>query len=243
MHSLQMASGLPWWATFASSTVFVRLALFPLVRKQLYASRKLAYAMPELNFLFQLLRQRLKTLKPHQSAERMRIFSVFINGVNACLTLHEASIMTVIAYPLANLAVFVTFVYSLRSMINGEHREELSMGGFSWFSDLTAKDSSYLLPLSAVVVSYSAIEIALSGSNTGRILIILKDAFQTLLLVSMPLIGTLPNGVFFYWIPSSLCGIAQTAALRMPFFQRLLRLPTPPKPPHLRGPSSTPPPS
>ena len=235
LQSIHVQTGLPWWATFATSTALVRLGLFPLVRQQLLASRQLAGAMPELNFLYQLLKRRLVGLKPHHVAERLRILSIFVQGVNACLVLHSASVMTVIAYPLTNMAVFVTFVYSLRSMINGDFRSQLQDGGFAWFYDLTQQDTSFLLPFVAISISYIALENSFlagtTGGNQARFLVLVKDIFQTLLLVSIPIVSSLPAGVFFYWIPSSLFGIGQTLLLRNAQFLKLVRIPPLTSPP------------
>ena len=229
LQSIHIHTGLPWWATFATSTALVRLGLFPLVRQQLLASRQLAGAMPELNFLYQLLKRRLVGLKPLHIVERLRILSIFVQGVNACLVLHSASVMTVVAYPLTNMAVFVTFVYSLRSMINGDFRSELQDGGFAWFYDLTQQDTSFLLPFVAISISYIALENSFlagtTGGNQARFLVLVKDIFQTLLLVSIPIVSSLPAGVFFYWIPSSLFGIGQTLLLRNAQFLKLVRIP------------------
>ena len=167
LQQIQISTGLQWWATFASSTALVRVGLFPLVRRQHLASRQLAGAMPELNFLYQLLLRRLSGLNPLQVGERLRILSIFLKGVNACLSLHSASVVTVFVYPLANMAVFVTFVYSLRGMISSDQRPELQEGGFAWFTDLTQKDTSFLLPFLAIGVSYTALENALLAGATG----------------------------------------------------------------------------
>jgi membrane protein insertase Oxa1/YidC/SpoIIIJ len=56
--SIHQYTGLPWWATFAASTVLVRAALLPLARLQIIESRKFAMSVPEISFLVQLLRER-----------------------------------------------------------------------------------------------------------------------------------------------------------------------------------------
>jgi len=245
--SFKGATGLPWWATFACSTVFVRAAMFPLVYRQILASRTLAGAVPELNFLFQLLRQRLRTIPVRHTAEQLRVVTIFFKGVGACVKLHGVSPLQIISSPLANMAVFVTFVYSLRGLIVGGGGDGadlgLTTGGMLWFHDLTLKDGAFLLPLTALTVSYSAIELAFRTPAVGgaaRFTLLLKDAFQSLLLVSLPFMLPLPAGVFCYWIPSSLCGVAQTLALRNLRIQRLLRIEPKAKPPaHLTGLSSS----
>lgn len=239
--NIQAGTSLPWWATFASTTILVRSSMIPLVRSQIISSRKLAGAMPELNFLLQLLKQRLNGIPLSQVDERMRIVSIFIKGVKACLILHDISILNMLYYPLLNISVFVTFIYSLRDLIkNGGSigTESLQEGGLLWFTDLTSKDSSFLLPLSAIALSYSSLHVSFSGQgglvNQGRVVLLLCDVLQSLVLISMPFVLSLPSGVFFYWIPSSLYGIFQTLALRQPLVQKFLRLPLPPKPKHLK---------
>ena len=105
--------------------------------------------------------------------------------------------------------------------------------GVLWFHDLTQKDPTFILPLTAIAISYLGIDVALLGS-TGRLAIALKDVFQTLLLISVPFVAVLPCGVFCYWIPSSAFGILQSLVLRSTYFQRLLRIPPVVKPKHLQ---------
>jgi len=232
MVNLQASSGLPWWATFASATLLVRSAMLPILRNQILATKKLAEAMPELNFLLQLLKQRLNGIPHSQVDERVRIVAIFIKGVKACLVLHDISVLKMLFYPLFNISVFVTFIYSLRDMIkSGIDGDVVSLqeGGLLWFSDLTSKDTTFLLPLSALGLSYTSLHVAFSGqgglANQGRVVLFMCDILQSLVLISMPFVLTLPCGVFAYWIPSSLFGIFQTLALRQPFVQKLLRLP------------------
>ena len=235
---LQSATQLPWWATFGAATVLVRVGIFPLVHRQILASRKLAGAVPELNFLFQLLRQRLKGIPMGQASEQLRVVSIFLKGVGACIKLHGVSPTQILASPLANMAVFITFVYSLRGLLTGDQSLDLSSAGVLWFPDLTTKDRTFALPLAAAGVSYTALELAFRSSaavgGAARFTLLLKDTFQSLMLLSLPFVLPLPAGVFCYWIPSSLCGITQTLLLRSAAVQRLLKIQAP-VPKHLSG--------
>jgi YidC/Oxa1 family membrane protein insertase len=225
MQTAHTTYGLPWWATIASSTIFVRTALFPLVKYQILASRKLSAAIPEISFLFQLTRNRLATIPIRNNPQRMEVLNTFFKGMKATFVLHEVSFAEILFYPLVNLSVFVTFVYSVRDMvINGHSNLDLDEGGLLWFKDLSDKDRSYVLPLLAIAISYSGIEFSLGG-KVGKILLTLKDIFQSLMLISMPFISSLPAGVFCYWIPSSAFGIAQSAALKNARFQKFFGIP------------------
>ena len=120
--AVKSGSGMGWVGTFAFSTVLVRASLLPLVRLQMFESRKLAKATPELNFLVQLLRERLNTtsgdlLSAKRRKEVQNALSVFNKGVKACLVLNDVSISRIIAPPVMNIGVFITFVVSVREII------------------------------------------------------------------------------------------------------------------------------
>ena len=235
MHVIKSMSGLPWWITFASSTVFVRMAIFPIVSLQLVESRKLTNAMPELGFLYQLLKLRLAGTSIIKTVEIRKIVRTFFKGVRASLVLHNVSLSMIISYPLLNIGILFSFIYSLRAMLKSKaNYTEMSEGGPSWNPNLTSRDVTYVLPLTAIALSYLSIELALLGAG-GRLALAVKDIFQTLVIISTPFVSGLPSGIFYYWIPSSLIGIAQTLALRSTWIQRLLRVPAVQKPKHLQG--------
>lgn len=224
--------GLPWWASFAATTVVVRASMLPLMRSQLIASSKLSKAMPEISMLVKLLQNRVLVMKKSPLSDRMRVFNVFSEGVKACLVLHDVQMRKIISYPLINLSVFVTFVYSLRRMIiSPDASYDLENGGLLMFQDLTISDPSFALPFAAVTLSYTAIEYAFSHNPDNKTTLMLKDGIQCLLLLGVPFVTTLPSGVFFYWIPSSIFGMAQTYMLRNPSVQRILNIPAPGQPP------------
>lgn len=230
--SLHNMSGSPWWLTIVSSTLVVRTALFPLVRYQILASRKLGKAIPEVNFLFQLFANRMAAIPSSQIQEKISVLSVFLNGVRACFVVHQVNTFELIFYPIVNFAIFASFVFSIRDLvINGDESLNLTDGGIAWFYDLSEKDKTFILPMVALCSSYMAVEIAVSNSK-GKLILLFKDVLQSLLLLSAPFVHNLPAGVFCYWIPNSLFGIAQSLALRNPRFMKVFRIPPlPTKPP------------
>lgn len=233
LHTIQ-STGLPWWATFALSTILVRSSMFPLTRSQLLYSNKIATAVPEISFLYQLLTKRLQGTAIHQTEERLKIINVFIKGVRASLKIHDFSILRMLSYPAANISIFLTFIISIREMI--KHDTDLKYGfqdgGLLWFADLTMKDDTFILPFLALTLSYTALEIAFSNGK-GKIFTYTKDFCQCITLLSVPFVIQLPTGIFFYWIPSSMFAITQSMLLRNTRFQRLMNLPMMKKPRHL----------
>lgn len=227
---LQSTTGAPWWATIAVSTIFARLSLVPLVRTQVIASQKLGVAMPELRFLNQLLQRRMKRIPLSNSEERMRILSVFFQGVNACFKIHDVSKIHVIAYPLLNMTLFMTFVFSVRDLILHTNNYELMEGGMLWFVELAEKDPTLVLPFTALSLSYLALELGFGRVKDLQWASYLKDGCQSLVVLSVPFVVTLPAGVFCYWIPSSLFAIAQSLVLKSPYAQSMLGIPAPKMP-------------
>lgn len=225
IDSFHSTVGLPWWATFGASTVIVRMSMFPLVYTQIQGTKKIAAAAPEISFLYQLLQKRMNEIKLDDTAERVKVISVFLKGVRSCLIIHNVSVFETLAYPTLNISMFITFVYSLRDMMDkgGLGIEE---GGMLWFVDLTEKDPTIALPLVAIGLSYAAVELGFNSRVPGGVLVTVKDALQCLLIVGIPLVSYLPAGIFCYWIPSNLFGISQLMLTRSDRFRSFMGIDT-----------------
>lgn len=134
------------------------------------------------------------------------------------------------------IPTFVSYVYAVRGL-NADPAVEASMrtGGLAWFTDLTAVDPYYVLPVTAIGLTYVSIERAWGFAPW------IKNLLQTLTLCTSPFVlSQLPSFVFMYWIPSAAFGLAQTTLLRR-FLARpkprpalLQPQPPPPQPPSLR---------
>jgi YidC/Oxa1 family membrane protein insertase len=245
MVDLHSVTGLPWWGTFACATAIVRIGLLPLTRFQLLAARNLAKSLPEVNFLSQLLKERVKNLRgssTQKTKELMSTIAVFRKGVRASFALNGVSLKKIFGLPILNIGIFATFVFSVRDILAGtipsntidlvETGLELEKGGMFWFLDLTSKDTTLLLPVMALISSYGALEIAFAkvgaqGPTTDNMKGVMwfKDIIQTTIVLALPAYATLPAGVFCYWIPSSIMGALQSIAVRTELGQTILRIP------------------
>ena len=154
--------------------------------------------------------------------EMLSTMAVFRKGVGASFRINNVSLKQLFGLPIVNMAAFFTFVYSVRGMLTGKggalNPGGLEMGGLWWFTDLTLKDSTYILPLLAVGASYAAVEIGFKrvgapdaqlapGAKPLQTSTWLQDFFQTGILLFIPVIINFPAGVFCYWIPSSVVGV------------------------------------
>ena len=191
-------------------------------------------AMPEINFLFQLFRQRMSKFSKLTYEERKRTLSVFVKGVRASFVLHDIKLSHMFGIPMMNASIFITFIYSIRDMVTKDISEDMDEGGLLWFADLTAKDPTFILPLSAIALSYTALDLSLP--TQGKLILFFKDILQSLLLFSVSLVLPLPAGIFCYWIPSSLFTMTQMHLMRNPKIKKWLRIPNIEPPAHLKAP-------
>jgi membrane protein insertase Oxa1/YidC/SpoIIIJ len=226
MTGMQSVTGAPWWVTIGLSTLFVRFSLVPLVRAQVVASRALGPALPEIRNLTHLLRQRQNSKSQGDAGRQLKYVSAFTSGVSACMKLYEVPTGRLIAYPLINMGIFITFVYSVRDMLANATSMRLLDGGTLWFTDLASSDPTFALPFAALGLSYLGLELAFGRlEKPVGVGPFLKDFSQCMIILSTPFVVTLPAGVFCYWIPSSLFAIAQSQLLKSAYGQNLLKIP------------------
>ena len=135
-------AGVPWWAVFGNCTVAFRLLLFPLVRQQIVESSVLKNAIPEINTLTMMYKNKLSAIQsnslPEQDQEndngakvhsdqendngakvhsRSELTLVYLKAVRAALTVHDISLLRMFTPIALNFSLFVSFVYSIRSFI------------------------------------------------------------------------------------------------------------------------------
>lgn len=105
-------------------------------------------------------------------------------------------------------------------------QEQLAAGGVLWFPDLTAVDSTWILPVSVGVVNLLIAEIiALQKLGMPRFQMYAIHFSRAMSVVFIPFAATVPSSLVLYWLCSSLVGLSQNLLLRSPGFRRLCRIP------------------
>ena len=233
---LHGATGLPWWATLVTATLCVRTSLLPLVMYQMKASNRFGAAMPHMMTVKEALQRAIKELEMQvppsggtllAKVDKLKMGRKGMQLIWQKFDCHPAKLVVT---PLVHIPIFLTYVFSVRDMIRGEV-SGLASGGAAWFPDLTAADSTLVLPVLAAGLTYVNLEQGLGGSQ-NKWLIWGKDKIQLLMIGLQMFTAELPAGIFMYWVTSASYGIVQTAALRNPSVQKALGL-LPPKPPNL----------
>ncbi|XP_005392999.1 PREDICTED: mitochondrial inner membrane protein COX18 [Chinchilla lanigera] len=105
-------------------------------------------------------------------------------------------------------------------------QEQLATGGVLWFPDLTASDSTWILPISVGVVNLLIVEVfALQRLGMSRFQVCVTYFVRAVSVLMVPIAATMPSSITFYWLCSSLMGLAQNLLLCSPRFRQLCRIP------------------
>mmetsp|Transcript_25572 Transcript_25572/g.33449 ORF Transcript_25572/g.33449 Transcript_25572/m.33449 type:complete len:304 (-) Transcript_25572:270-1181(-) len=232
-------AGLPWWSSIALTTVAARCSLFPLVWWQTQEISPFAKALPKVQHLWRLFRNQWQEVPSEDGRHRRYLLSMLRQGTGAALDLENCRPGLVLGLPLVQLGLFVYFIQSIRSLLVQGQLPGIEAGGMLWFTNLTEVDPTLVLPVSAIAMTYSNLELGFVKPKPASISTQkdqepglanqLKDYFQVYLILSVPFVMQLPAGVFMYWIPSSLFGTCQIILLKNNSFRSVVGLPLTPK--------------
>jgi len=234
LDQLHTLTGLPWWATVMVGTVTLRVSLFPFTYYQAYASRRLLKAQPDIK----KLSESYATAIHGQTDAKIRFGQarLYFQGLRAAWRKNRCHPLQTFVPVLVQIPCFITFVLAWRHLIRED--KSLQEGGMLWFTDLSIADTTYVLPAIGLGLAYSSLQIASSRQGGGSdnddgtpkkaptgFGPWLLDSVSIMLLGAFPMIATLPQGVFMYWMTSSAWGIGQGEALRSPRIREFLRFP------------------
>ncbi|XP_054996536.1 cytochrome c oxidase assembly protein COX18, mitochondrial isoform X2 [Sorex araneus] len=105
-------------------------------------------------------------------------------------------------------------------------QEQLASGGVLWFPDLTALDSTWILPISVGVINLLIVEIfALQKMRMSRFQLYITHFLRAISVLMIPIAATVPSSIVLYWLCSSFMGLSQNLLLRSPRFRQLCRIP------------------
>jgi YidC/Oxa1 family membrane protein insertase len=215
--------GVPWGWSIVVLTVVIRAILLPLAIKQFHSMQKLQRVAPELK----KIQAKYKDDKQRQQQEMMKLYQEHgVNPFGSCLPL------------VAQLPVFISLYYMLRSNLRGDICPQLQPGahmvnghwvgistahthacgphggaGFLFIGDLTAKATgATLIALIVLYVGSQLVSQLLMATpqmdKTQRNLMLLLPLFFVIIIINFP------AGVLVYWITTNLWTILQQYVIR-----------------------------
>lgn len=185
LEAVHVYTGLPWWGSIAVATIAVRTLLLPLMIKIQRNNAKLMNINPEVTRIMGNLKAAQQTgdavAVGKYSAEIQKLFTE-----NGC---HP---MKSLGLPLIQMPVMISFFMALRAMAELPVPGLLT-GGLGWFTDLSAKDPYYVLP---VVSAAGVMAILEAGSEVGAAnpqSKTMKNVFRGLTIAMVPFTAWMPS--------------------------------------------------
>ncbi|XP_029310638.1 mitochondrial inner membrane protein OXA1L [Cottoperca gobio] len=209
--------GLPWWGAIALGTVLARLAVFPVIVKGQREAAKLNNVMPQIS----KLNSRLSEAK--QSGNHFE-FSKAYSDLNLFQKKHDVNPLRGFLVPLVQAPVFISFFIALRKM-STLPVPSMETGGLLWFTDLTAADPFYVLPLVVTGTMFFILELGAESGVDNPNLRNMKNVFRVMPFVILPLTINFPTAVFTYWLTSNCISLGQVFLFKHPLIREKLGIP------------------
>ncbi|KAL1568713.1 ALBINO3-like protein 2, chloroplastic isoform X1 [Salvia divinorum] len=222
LDSYHDATGLPWWIIICSSTVAMRLAIFPLIVLQIKKLRIIGELLPHLP----------PPIPPPLSGRSFRDqFALFWKEKEAA---ECPSVFWFFSSVVVQVPCFFLWLMSVRKM-SLDHHPGFDTGGMLWSLNLTEYPQGALgavFPLCIAGLHFANVQLSLRNSSLqhvpGTLKLLAKIYKVYLQLLTLPILITtfyVPQGSLIYWFPNSTFSLIQLLCLHNPNVLRYLGLP------------------
>jgi YidC/Oxa1 family membrane protein insertase len=178
--------GAPWWLAIVLLTVVVRTLLFPITYRQVKSMRKMQELKPDMD----RIKVEHKDDVPRQREEIARLYRERkVNPLGGCLPIF------------VQIPIFLVLYYTIRHF---DRLDSFRTGGLFWFSDLTAADPLFILPVAYVVTMMASQELAMRNTVAQQ-----KQIMRFMPIAFGVFLAGFPAGLFVYWVTSNLITLCQ----------------------------------
>ncbi|XP_011072746.1 ALBINO3-like protein 3, mitochondrial isoform X2 [Sesamum indicum] len=216
------ATDFPWWIIISSSTVAMRLALFPLVVLQLKKLKRIGEVLPKLPPPFP------PPLSGRSFRDQIALFWKEKKAAGC------PSVFWFISSFTFQVPCFFLWIMSIRRM-SLDHHPGFDSGGFLWLQDLTGYPHGVLGPIFPLIIAglhFTNVQVSFQKSSLqhvpGSLGLLTKIYRIYLQLLTLPiLIATfnVPQGCLVYWLTNGSLSLIQLLCLRNPNVLEFLGLP------------------
>ncbi|MBD8138372.1 YidC family membrane integrase SpoIIIJ [Peribacillus sp. NPDC101481] len=180
-------------------TLIIRLALLPLMIKQVKSSKAMQAIQPEMKELQAKYSSKDAATQQKLQQETMALFSKYnVNPLAGCLPI------------LVQMPILIGFYHAI------SRTEEIALHSFLWF-DLGSPDPYYILPVVAGITTFIQQKMSMAGMNSNPQM----AAQMTMMLYIMPIMIVVfainfPAALSLYWVVGNIFGIVQTYFIKGP---------------------------
>ena len=224
IDNLHMTFDLPYWQAIIILGASLRLFMLPVSIKGMQTAARMQYVKPEMDKLnARMLADPLRVEnKPKYDAE-----------VKALFAKHNVNPFKQLTVPLLQIPVFFSMFFAIREM--GTYYPGFATGGTQWFTDLTAADVTYALPVVNACLFLTIIELGgesqeYNNSQQNSQQKMMKNIFRAMGVAMVPLTMSFPQGLFVYWVSNGFWSIMQAVTFKNPAVKTYFDIPPPPPP-------------
>ncbi|XP_048827658.1 mitochondrial inner membrane protein OXA1L [Brienomyrus brachyistius] len=217
LECMHIDMGMPWWAAIVVGTVLARCAVFPVIVKGQREAAKLNNVLPEMTKLSNRMNEAKRSGNKFEFSKAYSEMMFFQKK-------HDVNPIRGFLVPLVQAPIFISFFIALRKM-SYLPVPSMQSGGLWWFSDLTAADPFYILPLAVTGTMFAILELGAESGIDNPNLRAMKTVFRIMPFVILPLTINFPTAVFTYWLTSNVFSLGQVALLRHPAVRQKLGIP------------------
>ncbi len=217
------ATGYNYALTIGGLTLAFRSLMFPLFVKAQQNSSRMAHMKPEMD----VIKAKVDRLDKSDMAGQQVLAQEF----QALYRKYDVNPLRAIALPLLQMPIFVSMFFGMREMPN-IYPEKLADGGMLWFTDLTAADPTYALPIGCAASFLIMMELGkdqMMSSNPAQAKMMLTF-FRSVAVLMVPLTYTFPTSVLCYWTANNTFSLFQSALFRSKTLRKSFGIWDPPKP-------------
>jgi len=175
--------GVPYWEAIVIATIILRICLLPVAIKTIQSAARMAAVRPEMQKLQDVMNSDPNindmSVKLRYQKEMQALFVKFkVNPLNALLM------------PLLQIPLFIAVFTGLRDM--GNHFSGFETGGYLWFTNLSAADPYFILPILNSVTFLAMAELGFDGMDKKQTEQ-MKWGMRALAVAMVPLTATMPQ--------------------------------------------------
>jgi len=208
---LHASFGFPYWQAILVGTACLRIPMFPISAKMMRSTAKMTIMKPDLEKLTSKMKN-----DPDKSVVKQ---SYYHKEMQALMKKHGSNPFTGVLMLLIQMPVFLSCFFGLQKL--GDY-VDLTNGGALWFTDLSAADPTYLLPVlcSATFLGMGELGGALSPESGSA-----KTFMRVAAVASLPFTLNVPQGVLLYWSFSNCVQLIQQRTLKTPWMKTFFDIP------------------
>ncbi|XP_076647748.1 OXA1L mitochondrial inner membrane protein [Halictus rubicundus] len=217
LEALHVHMDVPWWAAIVMGTVCIRVLLFPLVVNIQKSAAHTQLYMPGLQ------KYQLQMTEARQRGDVYEAAKA-ANDLSLYLKKNKVKPLKTLGLSVAQFPVFLSCFLGLRRMANAPV-ESMKEGGIFWFTDLTASDPYYLLPIITATTLYISMEFSIMTSESLGNQGLVKYFMRAAPIMTLPIILNFPTAILCYWATTNVVTSFQIAALKIPALRRYFGIP------------------